>query len=141
MDTMDRFIKEFSHFVANYSDEHDLLFRACTTEVANEADLLKRAELIEFLDDAAQENPALMVLSNAILDQVEQFEHNELPEEPHLALKTLMKSNKIKQKDLAPVATQSIISEILNQNRKMTVAQIKGFAKFFSVPVTTFMKK
>ncbi|GLO03388.1 hypothetical protein PPUJ13061_32860 [Pseudomonas putida] len=40
---------------------------------------------------------------------------------------------------LVPFATQSAVSEILNNKRKMTVAQIKGFAEFFSVPVEFFM--
>ena len=137
---MDRFIEELSQFVAKFSDEPVTLFNACTTEVEDESDLLKRAELIEFLDTAAQKSPALLMLSNAILEQVENYEAQDLPEEAHLALKSLMKSNKVKQKDLADIATQSIISEILNQKRKMTVAQIKGFAEFFDVPVISFMK-
>jgi HTH-type transcriptional regulator/antitoxin HigA len=37
------------------------------------------------------------------------------------------------------VTILEIISEILNEKRKMTVEQIKGFANFFGVPETTFL--
>lgn len=41
----------------------------------------------------------------------------------------------MKQKDLSGIAAKNAGYEILKNSRKMTVAQIKGFAEFFSVPV------
>lgn len=45
-----------------------------------------------------------------------------------------MPERSIKPKDLSEIAPQNVISEILNEKRKMTVEQIKDFAKFFGVP-------
>lgn len=55
------------------------------------------------------------------------------------ALAFLILERGVKQKALSEIATQSAVSEILNNKRKMTVAQIKGFAEFFKVPVEFFM--
>jgi HTH-type transcriptional regulator/antitoxin HigA len=55
------------------------------------------------------------------------------------ALAFLISDRGVKQKDLSDIATQSAVSEILNNKRKMTVVQIKGFAEFFKVPVEFFM--
>ncbi|NTS76832.1 transcriptional regulator [Catenovulum sp. SM1970] len=137
---MDRFIQDLSELISRYQEESGKLFAACATKIQDESDLVDRAEMIEALDNASSQAPALLQLSTAILGQVEDYESVNLPREPHLALKALMKEHKVKQKDLADIATQSIISEILNQKRRMTVEQIKGFAQYFDVPVTTFMQ-
>ncbi|MNW17362.1 hypothetical protein D3C71_2165320 [compost metagenome] len=55
------------------------------------------------------------------------------------ALAFLISDRGVKQKDLSAIASQSAVSEILNDKRKMTVAQIKGFSEFFKVPVEFFM--
>lgn len=46
----------------------------------------------------------------------------------------------VKQKDLSDIVNQSAVSEILGGKRKMTVAQIKRFAAFFSVPAEVFIR-
>ncbi|WP_111976778.1 helix-turn-helix domain-containing protein [Algibacillus agarilyticus] len=136
---MEQFIKELTSLIEQHVDEANKLFTACTSAVVDEFDLIKRAELIDHLEQATNATPALGHLSNALLDQLEQYEYTTLPAESRLVLHYLMKANKVKQKDLADIATQSIISEILNGKRRMTVKQIKGFSQYFSVPVTVFM--
>jgi hypothetical protein len=41
-----------------------------------------------------------------------------------------MQERGIKPKDLSEIAPQKVTDEILNEKRKMTVEQIKGFAKY-----------
>ncbi|AWB66545.1 hypothetical protein C2869_08930 [Saccharobesus litoralis] len=136
---MEKFLKELSSLVNQHTEAAEQFFRSCTSNVSGDEDLIKRAELMEKMEQSSSATPALMHLSNALLDQVEKYEYQALPSEPRLVLRYLMKSNKVKQRDLADIATQSIISEILNGKRRMTVKQIKGFAKYFDVPVHVFM--
>jgi HTH-type transcriptional regulator/antitoxin HigA len=56
------------------------------------------------------------------------------------ALAFLIADRGVKQKDLSEIASQSAISEMLNNKRKMTVSQIKGFSDYFKVPVEFFMR-
>jgi HTH-type transcriptional regulator/antitoxin HigA len=77
-----------------------------------------------------------------ITDRVYEYEQKNLniPNvKPSEALAFFMQERDIKQKDLSEIAPQNVISEILNEKRKMTVEQIKGFANFFGVPETTFL--
>lgn len=55
------------------------------------------------------------------------------------ALKYLMNSRNLRQSDLAKIASQGVISEILNGRRKMNLRQIKQLAKFFKVSPATFI--
>ncbi|HBR0482757.1 TPA: helix-turn-helix transcriptional regulator [Klebsiella pneumoniae] len=50
-----------------------------------------------------------------------------------------IKERGLRQADLKSVASQSIISELINGKRVMNIDQVKGFAAFFDVPVETFM--
>jgi HTH-type transcriptional regulator/antitoxin HigA len=55
------------------------------------------------------------------------------------ALKFLMEANHLQQSDLSEIASQGVISEILNGKRKLNLRQIKLLAKRFHVAPATFI--
>lgn len=119
------------------------LLRACNTKITSDIELESRMKLIDELFSYAKTEDDLPVLfADLITDRVYEYEQKnlEIPTvKPSEALAFFMRERNIKQKDLSTIAPQNVISEILNEKRKMTVEQIKGFANFFNVPETTFL--
>lgn len=119
------------------------LLAACHDPIKDDAELEARMALIdELYSHADSEGHAAARFAEMVADRVYEYE-NESVLVPFAsqaeALAFLLSDRGVKQKDLSAIATQSAVSEILNNKRKMTVAQIKGFAEFFSVPVEFFM--
>jgi HTH-type transcriptional regulator/antitoxin HigA len=57
-------------------------------------------------------------------------------------LKVLIADLNLKQKDLVPIfKTESIVSDVLKNKRKLTVEHIEKLAKFFNVSVAVFFPK
>ena len=55
-------------------------------------------------------------------------------------LKVLIAERQLRQKDLVPVfKTESIISDILNGKRQLTVRHIQGLAQFFNLSPAVFL--
>ena len=119
------------------------LLAACHDPLRDVAELQARMALIEELySHADSEGHAASRFAEMVADRVYEYESESVlvPFASQAeALAFLLSDRGVKQKDLAAIATQSAVSEILNNKRKMTVAQIKGFAEFFSVPVEFFM--
>ncbi|MCX7114683.1 MAG: helix-turn-helix domain-containing protein [Gammaproteobacteria bacterium] len=55
------------------------------------------------------------------------------------ALKFLMTQHHLRQTDLSDIASQGVLSEILNGKRKLNLNQIKKLANKFNVSVDTFI--
>ncbi|MGL5796517.1 MAG: helix-turn-helix domain-containing protein [Waterburya sp.] len=54
-------------------------------------------------------------------------------------LKVLMAERQLRQKDLVPIfKTESIVSEILNEKRQLTVRHIQELARFFNLSPSVF---
>ncbi|WDY57758.1 helix-turn-helix domain-containing protein [Pseudomonas sp. PSKL.D1] len=119
------------------------LLSACHEPIQDDADLQVRMALIdELYSHADSETHAAARFAEMVADRVYDYESQTvlIPYASQSeALAFLMEERGVKQKDLSAIATQSAVSEILNSKRKMTVAQIKGFAEFFKVPVEFFM--
>jgi len=111
--------------------------------IETEDEILERAKVMdELMDMAKSEDDIVMFFANAISSRIEEFENEQLDlprMKPSDVLVNLMMIHGIKQKDLFEVAPPNVISELLNEKRAMTVDQIKGFSKFFGVPVTMFI--
>ncbi|MDC9605918.1 hypothetical protein WDV76_04760 [Xenorhabdus griffiniae] len=120
-----------------------LLFSACIEPVENDDDLSARMALIDELYSYAENTEhAAAKFADFITDRVYEYEakNRQVPNvTPREALSYLMKERGIRQLDLRDIANQSVISEILHGKRSMNIGQVKGFAKFFNVPVETFM--
>lgn len=119
------------------------LLAACHDPIQDDADLQARMMLIdELYSHADSEEHAAARFAVMVSDRVYEYERETVLvpfATQSEALQFLMTDRGVRQKDLVAIANQSAVSEILNNKRKMTVAQIKGFAEFFNVPVEFFM--
>jgi HTH-type transcriptional regulator/antitoxin HigA len=83
------------------------------------------------------------IFANLIADRIEEYETKYL-EHPTITgremLAFLIKERRIKQCNLASITAQGNISAILNGSRAINLDHAKGFAKFFGVPITVFIK-
>lgn len=143
---LDSFIANISPMLDGLNDQiatMSQLLSACHDPIESDDDLKGRMALIdELYSHADSEAHAAARFAELVADRVYEYEtaivlipYSSQSE----ALAFLISDRGIKQKDLSDVATQSAVSEILNNKRKMTVAQIKGFSEFFKVPVEFFM--
>lgn len=120
------------------------LLSACHESIKDDNDLNNRMALIdELYSHADSEDHAAVRFAELVADRVYEYETETVlipySSQPQ-ALAFLMDERRGKQKDLSAIATQSAISEILNDKRKMTVAQVKKFSEFFKVPPEFFMQ-
>lgn len=95
-------------------------------------DLLDRPEL------TADEQDYLNVLGTLIYEYEQTLEP--LPDiEGVELLKVLIEEHDLRQKDLIPIfKTESIVSDVLNGKRKLTVNHIQKLAEFFGVSPAVF---
>lgn len=119
------------------------LMHYTSTPIESEKEVLERAEVMDqIMDMAKHENDVVFLFADAIAERIEDFECS--MEMPHIPaperLRELMKIRSVKQRDLKSVASQSIISEILNGKREVNLKQAKGFAEYFGLPVTNFIE-
>ncbi|MBK5525838.1 transcriptional regulator [Pseudomonas sp. TH08] len=143
---LDSFIADISPMLDGLGEQIATLSKllsACHDPIKNDADLQVRMALIdELYSHADNEDHAAARFAELVSDRVYEYEAETvlIPYSSQSeALAFLISERGVKQKDLSDIATQSAVSEILNNKRKMTVAQIKGFAEFFKVPVEFFM--
>jgi len=119
------------------------LLQACYSPIISDIELKDRMKILDELFGYAKTEDDLPALfAHMITDRVYEYEqkHLEIPSvKPSEALAFFMQERGIKPKDLSEIAPQNVTSEILNEKHKMTVEQIKGFAKYFGVPETTFL--
>ncbi len=135
--------KQMSVGLENFAPVLVKLTRYTQYPVENENEVLERAKVMdELMDMAKSENDIVMFFANAISDRIEEFENEQFdfPKmKPNEVLAKLMQLHDIKEKDLFEIAPANVISELVNEKSTMTVDHIKGFSKFFSVPVTMFL--
>ena len=110
------------------------LLSAYHEKIKDDSDLKDRIALIDKLySHANSEDHAAARFAEWVADRVYEYE-SETVLIPYAsqsqALAFLMDDRGVKQKDLSAIATQSAISEVLNDKRKMTVAQVKKFSDF-----------
>src|SRR5690606_30266955 len=109
----------------------------------NEDDFHTLTEALDELLDivSADESHPLMELIHQLSDMVSAYEHEHLPMpegDGRTALALLMEQHGLSQADLSDVATQSVISEILNGKRQLNIRHIKALSERFDVSADTF---
>ena len=82
------------------------------------------------------------LMSQSIKDYLAQeFEsENNKTRIPGKVLKYYMGVYNLKQRDLADVGSQGVISELINGNRELTIGHIKKLSKRFNVSPITFIE-
>lgn len=113
--------------------------------LVNEADYDKKAAYLSELLAIVGENEEhpLMPLIDLLSDQIEKYDIEHYPYESHATgldvLKSIMEEHGLKQKHLAFLGSQGVVSELLNGKRKLNVRHIKLLAEKFKVSPEIFM--
>jgi HTH-type transcriptional regulator/antitoxin HigA len=143
----DTFIADMSRLLSGLEDQAETLSRllaACHDRIVDDADLKERMAVIdELYAHADTEEHVAARLAELVTDRVYEYESAAVVvpySSQAQALAFLMAEQGVKQKDLADIASQSAVSEMLNGKRKMTVAQLKRFSEFFAVPAEFFLR-
>ena len=113
------------------------------TPPENQDDFNTLIEALDQLLDIVGDNEShpLMGLINHLGDLVSDYENEKLPMpqgDGRTALAFLMEQHQLGQSDLPEVATQSVISEILNGKRQLNIRHIKALSERFNVSADTF---
>lgn len=97
-------------------------------------------ELLDMVGD--DENHRLMGLVDTISYLISSYEEAHFKLSPANgvdALKFLMDTHHLTQSDLAEIASQGVLSEIINGKRALNLRQIKLLSKRFNVDPSTFI--
>lgn len=112
--------------------------------IRNEADFERMQSLANVLADEMGDDHAhpLYSLFEIVVDMIERWEeeHVEIaPAPPHEVLRHLLEANNLKQKDLADIASQALVSDILAGRRAISKRLAKLLAARFRVDVSAFI--
>lgn len=129
----------------HHSSYTQLLVSFPPRPIKNEEDLEKIQAVVDNLLDKGElteeEKDYLDLLGILIYEYEEK--QNLIPDIYGVELlKVLIAELNLKQKDLVPIfKTESIVSDVLKNKRKLTVEHIEKLAKFFNVSVAVFFPK
>lgn len=112
--------------------------------IRNESDYKRIHALADSLADAVGDNEdhPLFSLFELTLELIGRWEdeHVTIPDaEPREVLRYLLEANQLKQKDLAEIASQTLISDILAGRREISKRLAKSLAERFHVDVGAFV--
>ena len=120
----------------------DLLARALPSVIHSEKENDRYLAMLEELDAKGKLSPAEQRLAELLTLLIEDFEEKVYalkPATPTEILSELMEANGLKQKDLIDVfGTPSIVSEVLNEKRGLTIEHIKKLSRRFHVSPEVF---
>ena len=123
----------------------ELLQKFPPRPIKSEADLLLVQEVVDALLDSGEMTPEKHDYINVLGILIHEYEEKHIPI-PDLSgvelLKVLINEFGLRQKDLIPVfKTESIVSAILNGQRKFTVEHIEKLSEFFNVSPSVFFSR
>jgi HTH-type transcriptional regulator/antitoxin HigA len=121
----------------------DLLITFPPRTIKSEEDLEKTQAVVDNLLDKGkltQEEEDYLNLLGMLIYQYEEETQKQVPDIYGVELlKVLMAELNLKQKDLVPIfKTESIVSDVLNGQRKLTVEHIQNLADFFKTSPAVF---
>ncbi|GEM_PF-3153950 len=109
------------------------------TAISTEDVLLDKLQLIESLSELnTEKNAFLIIVLDYLIESIESYQNYEA-RTPNQVLADLIKQHQVKQKELAHIVPQSIISELVNGKRQLTLRHIRHFAEYFNVPISYFL--
>lgn len=111
--------------------------------IRNEDDYRKMVALAnELADHLEEEDGPLDDLFDLVTDLIEVWEshHVEVPAaEPREVLRYLLEAHNLKQKDLADIASPTVISDILAGRRTISKAVAKALSERFGTDISVFI--
>ena len=111
-------------------------------EIRNEDDAIALGEYLHTLDKRIYSGEtSLSPLSHYVGIILKEF-NEALPKPQYTGsdmLRFMMEQHGHKQKDLGSVMSRSVVSEILNGHRELTVEQMKGLGKFYNMDPSHFL--
>ena len=120
----------------------ELLQKFPPRPIKSEEDLLAVQEVIDTLLDSGEMTPEKQDYINVLGILVEEYEEKyvSIPDLNEIELlKALMEEKGLTQKDLVSVfKAESIVSDLLNGQRKLTVEDIEKLAEFFNLSPSIF---
>lgn len=129
--------------ISEQLDTLSALLSACYDEIDSDEDLELRMQIIDELYSYSTDTGDIATqFAELIADRVYEYESKTIviPELSHGELLSfLLKNKNMKQSDLKFIASQSVISDVVNGKRKLTVEQIKKISSFFEVPSSVFI--
>src|SRR5881392_1024440 len=121
----------------------DLLARALPSVIRSEKENERYLTMLEEFDQKGKLSAAEQRLAELLTLLIEDFEEKAYalkPAQPIEILKELLAGNGLKQKDLVDVfGTPSIVSEVMNGKRGLTVEHIKRLSRRFHVSPEVFL--
>lgn len=111
-------------------------------QIRNEDDAISLGEYLHGIDKRIYEGEVeLKPLSHYIGIILKEF--NEILPKPQYSgadmFRFLMEQHGHRQKDLVLVMSRTVVSEVLNGHRELTVEQIKGLGNFYNMESSLFM--
>jgi HTH-type transcriptional regulator/antitoxin HigA len=121
-----------------------LLRRTLPAVIHSEKENERCISLLEALDAKGEKLTAaerrLAELLAVLIENFEEMNYALKPARPVEVLRELMQANGLKQKDLLEIfGTPSIVSEVLSENRRLTVEHIRKLSRRFSVSPEVFI--
>jgi HTH-type transcriptional regulator/antitoxin HigA len=118
--------------------------RAGLRPIRSEADFQHIRTLANTLADDVgdDESHPLYSLFEIVLEMIERWEDEYVkiaPAPPREVLRHLLEANNLKQKDLADIASQTLVSDILAGRREISKRLAKALAARFNVDVGAFI--
>ncbi|HXM42797.1 MAG TPA: hypothetical protein VN924_16210 [Bryobacteraceae bacterium] len=111
-----------------------------TTEDENERMIAELEKLDTRGRPLTPEEERLGMLVNLLIRQFEESRYSLGHAEPVEALRVLMESRGLRQRDMIPVfGSSSVASDVLNGKRSLSKTHVRKLAEFFHVPVSLFI--
>jgi len=117
-----------------------LLPQVITTDTENERMIAELEKLDTRGRPLTPEEERLALLMSLLIRQFEESRYPLGHAEPVEALRVLMESRGLRQRDLIPVfGSSSVASNVLNGKRSLSKAHVRKLAQFFHVPASLFV--
>jgi len=111
-----------------------------TTEAENERMIAELEKLDARGRPLTPEEERLALLLSLLIRQFEEAHYSLGHAEPVEALRVLMESRGLRQRDLIPVfGSSSVASDVLNGKRALSKTHVRRLAEFFRVPASLFI--
>jgi HTH-type transcriptional regulator/antitoxin HigA len=111
-----------------------------TTDDENERMIAELEKLDTRGRPLTPEEERLALLMNLLIRQFEETRYSLGRAEPIEALRILMESRGLRQRDLIPVfGSSSVASDVLNWKRSLSKTHVRKLAEFFHVPASLFI--